>query len=138
MKRYLATFLTMMIVMIVLDFVWLSVIAQPMYQHGIGHLMAKQPNLLFAGLFYLVYVVGLIFFTIKPYAAKKCVYKTTLSAAFFGFFVYASYDLTNLALLMNWPVNLAVIDVAWGVFISSFSATLGKYVLDKLTVTRYF
>lgn len=138
MKRYLATFLTIMIVMIAMDFVWLGVIAQPMYQHGIGHLMAKQPDLLFAGLFYLVYVTGLIFFTIKPYAAKKGVYKTTLSAALFGFFVYASYDLTNLALLINWPLKLAVIDIAWGVFISSLCATLGKFVLDKLTITRYF
>ena len=138
MKRYLATFLTIIIVMIALDFVWLGVIAQPLYQNGIGHLMAKEPNLLFAGLFYLVYVIGLIFFTIKPYGANKGVYKTMLSAAFFGFFVYASYDLTNLALLKNWPLKLAVIDIAWGVFISGFSAALGKYVLDKLTVTRYF
>ena len=138
MKRYLAAFLTIIIVMIALDFVWLGVVAQPMYQQGIGHLMATQPNLLFAGLFYLVYVIGLIFFTIKPYASRKGVYKTALSSAFFGFFVYASYDLTNLALLKHWPVNLAIIDVAWGVFISGFSATLGKYVLDKLTVTRYF
>lgn len=138
MKRYLAAFFTIIVVMIALDFVWLGIIAEPLYKHGIGHLMAEQPNLLFAGLFYLVYVLGLIFFAIKPYAAKKGVYKTALSAASFGFFVYASYDLTNLALLKNWPVNLAVIDVAWGIFISSFSAALGKFVLDKLTVTRYF
>ena len=138
MKRYLAAFISMAIVMIALDFIWLGTIAQPLYQQGVGHLMAAQPNLLYAGLFYLVYVLGLIIFTIAPFAFKKGLRRTAFRAMLFGFFVYASYDLTNLALLKNWPLDLALIDISWGIFISCISASVGKFVLDKLTKTRYF
>ena len=138
MKRYLAAFISMAIVMIALDFIWLGTIAQPLYQHGVGHLMAAEPNLLYAGLFYLVYVLGLIIFTIAPFAFKKGLRRTAFRAMLFGFFVYASYDLTNLALLKNWPLDLALIDISWGIFISCISASVGKFVLDKLTKTRYF
>ncbi len=138
MKKYFAAYLSIAIVMVVLDFIWLAIIAEPIYKSGIGHLMASKPNLLFAGLFYMVYVLGLIMFSIKPYASNPGLRKTTVTAATFGFFVYASYDLTNLALLKNWPLNLALIDIAWGVFISSVSATVGKFVLDRFAKTRYF
>lgn len=138
MKRYLAAFLTIAIVMVALDFIWLGTVAEPIYHRGIGHLMATEPNLLFAALFYVVYVFGLIVFTLAPYAFKKGLRKTAFRAALFGFFVYASYDLTNLALLKNWPVNLAAIDITWGIFISCISATIGKWMLDRLTKTRYF
>ena len=60
------------------------------------------------------------------------------AAALFGFTVYASYDLTNLALLKNWPISLAVIDIVWVVFISCISAAIGKFVLDRLTKSRHF
>lgn len=138
MKRYLAAFIAIAFIMIVLDFIWLGTVAQPIYQQGVGHLMAAEPNLLFAALFYIVYSLGLIVFTVAPYAFKKGLRKTAFRAVLFGFFVYASYDLTNLALLKNWPVDLALIDIAWGMFISCISASLGKWVLDKLTKTRYF
>ncbi len=138
MKKYFAAYVAIALVMVVLDFIWLTVIAEPIYQRGIGHLMASQPNLIYAALFYMVYVLGLVIFSIKPYASNPGLRKTTIAAATFGFFVYASYDLTNLALLKNWPINLAVIDIVWGVFISSISATTGKFVLNRFSKTRYF
>ncbi|HYN55285.1 MAG TPA: DUF2177 family protein [Methylotenera sp.] len=138
MKKYFAAYLSIAIVMVVLDFIWLAIIAKPIYQSGIGHLMAPEPNLLFAGLFYMVYVLALIIFSIKPYASSPGLRKTTIAAAIFGFFVYASYDLTNLAVLKNWPINLALIGLAWGIFISSISATIGKFVLDRFAKIRYF
>lgn len=138
MKKYLVAYFSIAVVMIVLDFFWLAVVAQPIYQQGIGHLMAAQPNLLFAALFYIIYVLGLMVFTINPYASKPGVGKTAHTAALFGFFVYAAYDLTNLALLKSWPINLAAIDIVWGVFISTISATIGKFILDRFAKTRYF
>lgn len=138
MKKYFKSFVSITVVMIVLDFIWLGVVAQPIYQRGIGHLMAAQPNIGFAALFYIVYVIGLIVFTIAPYSSKLGLRKTVPRSALFGFFVYASYDLTNLALLKNWPITLAIIDIAWGILISCISAIVGKLVLDRSTKNRYF
>lgn len=131
MVRFLSAYLTIIVVMFVLDIVWLSMIAKPVYQEGIGHLMASKPNLLFAGMFYLVYALGLMRFAVMPNIAKLGYKPTFLAATLFGFFVYASYDLTNLALLKDWPFHLSVIDIAWGTLLSGISATLGKWELNR-------
>ena len=119
------------IVMFVLDIIWLSMLAKPLYQQGIGHLMSNQPNLLFAALFYMVFVFGLIWFALKPNHQDKGLKSTFIAAVIFGFFVYASYDLTNLALLKDWPLKLSVIDIAWGTLLSGISALAGKVAFNQ-------
>lgn len=131
MFKFLPAYIATMLVMFVLDVVWLSVLAKPMYQQGIGHLMATKPNLMFAALFYLVFVLGLMWFAIAPNRHEKGVKNTFIAAAIFGFFVYASYDLTNLALLKDWPLGLSVIDIAWGTLLSGISASAGKLVFNR-------
>jgi uncharacterized membrane protein len=130
--KYLPAYLTIIVVMFVLDIIWLSMIAQPLYQQGIGHLMADEPNFLFAGMFYLVYAAGLIWFALMPNRHHRGLKNTFATAAAFGFFVYASYDLTNLALLKDWSLSLSVIDVTWGTLLSGVSAAFGKWVFNRM------
>ncbi len=130
--KFLPAYLVIMLVMFVLDIVWLGTIARPMYQQGIGHLMAQQPNLFFAALFYLVYALGLMWFALLPNRHHRGLKSTFAAAASFGFFVYASYDLTNLAMLKDWPLKLALIDITWGTWLSGVSATLGKWVFNRV------
>ncbi len=132
MIKLLPAYITIIVVMFVLDLVWLSMLAEPLYQAGIGHLMAAKPNLMFASLFYLVYALGLMRFAVIPSIAARGIKNTFVAAAVFGFFIYASYDLTNLALLKDWPLRLSVIDIAWGTLLSGVSASVGKLVLNKL------
>lgn len=120
-----------MLVMFVLDIIWLSLLAKPMYQQGIGHLMAGQPNLIFAAIFYMVFVFGLMWFAVAPNRQDKGLKSTFIAAAIFGFFVYASYDLTNLALLKDWPLRLSIVDITWGTLLSGVSATAGKLVFNR-------
>lgn len=117
--------------MFVLDIIWLSLLAKPMYQQGIGHLMADQPNLIFAAIFYMVFVFGLMWFAVAPNRHAQGLKSTFIAAAIFGFFVYASYDLTNLALLKDWPLRLSIIDITWGTLLSGVSATAGKLVFNR-------
>lgn len=131
MSKWLATYVSMLIFMLVVDIIWLSVIAKPIYQQGIGHLMAAKPNLIFAALFYLVYVFGLLRFAIKPNRAWAGVKQTFFAGASVGLLVYASYDLTNLALLKDWPLDLALLDTAWGTLLSGITASVGKIVFDR-------
>lgn len=131
MLKYLSAYLTTLIIMLVVDIIWLSVVAKPLYQQGIGHLMAIQANLLYASLFYLIYVFGLVKLAVTPYALTSGIKNTFIAGAGVGFFVYASYDLTNLALLKDWPLGLSLLDITWGTLISGVSAAAGKWVFDR-------
>jgi uncharacterized membrane protein len=115
--------------MVALDLLWLGVIAKPIYQQGIGHLMAERPNVPVAVLFYAVFALGLVVFAVAPNASEPQWRKTILAGALFGFFAYATYDLTNLATLKNWPIGMSLLDMAWGSFVSAASAAAGKAAL---------
>ena len=91
------------IVMLALDGLWLGVIAKNLYQQGMGHLMSPQPRLAFAALFYLLYPVGLLIFAVMPGLAEGSVARAAMLGALFGLFAYATYDLTNLAVVRDWP-----------------------------------
>ncbi len=130
MAKYLSAYLATLIVMVAIDLVWLGVLARPLYQRGIGHLMAENANLPFAALFYLMYTLGLVYLGIAPNASTVGVKAAFFAGAALGFFAYATYDLTNLAVLRAWPVWLAAIDMAWGTLISGVATAAGKMALD--------
>ena len=130
--KYAGVYLAVFITMFVIDMIWLRVIAVTWYQQGMSEHLAEVPNLLAAALFYLMFPVGLMIFAILPAEAGSPVLKVAGMGALFGFFAYATYDLTNLAVLKNWPVGLSVLDMAWGALVSGVSATAGKFTFDYL------
>lgn len=129
MSKYFAGYVAALVVMVALDMLWLGVIAKSFYQQGIGHLMADQPNIVAAVAFYLIYAAGLVLFVLGPYGEDPLWGRTLLMGALFGFCAYATYDLSNLATLKDWPVPLTVIDIFWGSIISLISAAAGKFVM---------
>jgi uncharacterized membrane protein len=132
MLKLFVTYLTTTVVMVVIDLVWLGVIAKPMYQAGIGHLMADNPNLVAALFFYALFPMGLMIFAILPEAANAGWQRTALLGALFGFFTYATYDLTNLATLKNYPLQLALVDILWGSLVSTITASAGRWVFNRI------
>lgn len=133
MNKYLAAYGGTAVVMVVLDLIWLGVIAKPLYQQGLGHLMAATPNVPVAVVFYLLFAVGLVIFAVAPQSAPHSWATTLTMGALFGFFTYATYDLTNWATLKDWPWKLSLIDMAWGTLVSTASAAGGKAALDWST-----
>jgi uncharacterized membrane protein len=131
MLKILATYLSTAVVMLVIDLVWLGLIAKPLYQAGIGHLMTDKPNLIAAFFFYALFPIGLMIFAILPGTDSTTWQRTALLAALFGFFAYATYDLTNLATLKNYPLQLALIDMLWGSLVSAIAATAGKFIFNR-------
>lgn len=125
-KHYMLT----LIPFLVLDAIWLGVVAQGLYQAQIGFLLAKNPNWAAAGVFYLLYVAGLVVFVVAPGIRAGATGQAALRGAFFGLVAYATYDLTNLATVDRWPVLLTAVDLVWGAFLSaatSFAAVwLGR------------
>ena len=116
--------------MVALDMLWLGVIAKSFYMQGIGHLMAERPNVAVAVGFYVLYALGIVVFAVAPGEAGGWS-RTLALGAMFGFFAYATYDLTNLATLKNWPISVTLVDMAWGSLVSAASAAAGKLALDK-------
>ena len=131
MTRLIAAYAATLIVMVAVDLLWLGVVAKPLYQQGIGHLMAERPNIPAAAVFYAVFALGLMIFVVVPSAGADAWGRTLLAGAMLGFFAYATYDLTNLATLKNWPIGLSVLDIAWGSVLSALSAAAGRAVLIR-------
>lgn len=135
--RAVTVYLATMLAMLVLDALWLGLVAPGLYRQGIGHLMAPEPRLVPAALFYLVYAWGLQLFAVAPERAPWPWPRTLARAAAFGLCAYATYDLSNLATLRDWPVWLAGLDIAWGCVITMAAAAAGKWVRDRMEQTRF-
>jgi len=127
-KLYLATF----IAFFAIDMVWLGFVARTFYRKHLGFLMATSPNWLAALVFYLLFIAGILVFVVVPGLETDSLKTTLLRAALFGLVAYATYDLTNLATLKNWPVLITVVDLAWGmvhsVAVSYVSFLAGKWL----------
>ena len=129
MMKLLGIYIAVFFAMFVLDMIWLRVIATAWYAQGMGHLMASSPNLVAAALFYLLFPLALVIFAVVP-ADGGTLLKAAGMGAMFGFFAYATYDLTNLATLKAWPLGVSALDMAWGSVVSGLSAAAGKLSLD--------
>ena len=131
MMKYAGVYLAVFITMFVIDMVWLGVIAKSTYAEAMGPLLSPSPNLWAAAAFYLMFPAGLLIFAVLP-GETSSVLKVAAMGALFGFFAYSTYDLTNLAVIKNWPVGLTFLDMAWGALVSGVSASVGKLTLDYL------
>ncbi len=130
---YVVAYLTTAIVFLAVDAVWLGVVARRFYADQLGALLKSSPDLRIAAGFYAVYVVGIVIFAVAP-ALEADAWRTALvKGALFGFFAYATYDLTNLATLEGWPVTVSVVDVVWGTGLTAGAALMG-FVLTKRLV----
>jgi uncharacterized membrane protein len=115
LKLYLAT----LAAFFAIDMLWLGLVARTFYRKYLGFLMAPNPNWLAAIIFYLLFIVGILVFVVLPGLESGSLQSTLLRAALFGLITYATYDLTNLATVRDWPVIVTVVDLAWGTVLST-------------------
>jgi len=109
-------------VFFIIDMVWLGLVAKNFYQDQIGFLLGPV-NWTAAIIFYLLFIVGILVFAVLPALDSGSLTKAVLLGAFFGFVAYATYDLTNLATVKDWPLTVVVVDMIWGAVLSSSVAT---------------
>lgn len=114
------------VVLMALDVVWLTTMAPLLYQPTIGHLLAPEPDLAAAALFYAVYLVGVLVFAVRPLTLDASAWAAAGRGALFGFVAYATYDLTNQATLQNWPWRVTAIDLLWGTFLTATASGAAK------------
>ena len=132
MNKYIVVYVVSALVMLCIDMAWLGVVAKSYYRGKIGHLMAAEVNFPAGMIFYLIFPIGIIFFSHNTWSAQSPWIATFAMGAIFGFFAYATYDLTNLSTLRGWPVMLSVIDVGWGALISGVVAVTARAVFIRI------
>ncbi len=118
------------IIFFALDYVWLTRIANDFYRRQIGTLLLDQPKLGAAGLFYVFYVAGIVFFAVLPALRDQSWTAALFAGALFGALAYGTYDMTNYATLKNWPLAVVFADIAWGTTLTGISALAG-YALSR-------
>ncbi|MBN2548808.1 MAG: DUF2177 family protein [Anaerolineales bacterium] len=121
---YLKLYLAAVVVFFAIDMVWLGVVARGLYRKYLGYLLSPSPNWTAAIIFYLLFVAGLLIFAVVPGLQAGSFNKALLLGALFGFMTYATYDLTNLATIKDWPLFITIVDMIWGVVLASAVTSL--------------
>ena len=129
---YLKLYALTVPVFFIIDLTWLGVVARGFYQKNLKFILSPNVNWTAAIIFYLMYIAGILIFAVVPGVAKDSWRHAALWGALFGFFTYATYDLTNLALLKDWPLNIVIVDILWGVVLCTIVATLSFYIAKWL------
>jgi uncharacterized membrane protein len=132
MSRILLTYAVSVPVFFIVDMIWLGVIARGFYRKALEPLLAPNINWTAALIFYFLFLVGVLVFALLPGIEKRSLVYTVLMAALFGFISYATYDLTNLATLRDWPLMLSIVDMMWGAFLSASTAGLTYLIMSRI------
>lgn len=108
-----------LLVLLVLDLIWLGFVARGFYQEQLGHLMRPDVRWLPAVLFYIIYVAAVVGLVVVPAVEQQSLGRALAFGALFGLAAYSAYDLTSLALIRDFPLKVAVVDLAWGTFLTA-------------------
>jgi len=127
---YLKLYLLTVPVFFAIDLLWLGVVAKNFYQNNLSAFLSPSVNWPAALAFYFMYIAGIILFAVKPGLDAQSIGKAALWGALFGFFTYATYDLTNLATLRDWPIKVVIVDIAWGTLLCTLVAS-GSYLIGR-------
>jgi uncharacterized membrane protein len=130
--KLLLAYLLTSVVFFAIDLIWLGVIAKNLYRKYLGGFLSDTVNWTAAFVFYALFIVGIFIFSILPAVEKNSFSHAVIMGALFGFFTYATYDLTNLATLKNWPLTIVYIDIIWGTILTGLVAAAGYWITKKI------
>ena len=119
---------TTLVVFVGFDVAWLALVAVEMFQSQLGSILRPEPMLGAAIAFYPIYSFGLVALAVHPAIAARSLWIAAAKGALVGLTAYATFDLTNLAIIKDWTVGLAIVDIAWGVVVSTVASIAGTFV----------
>jgi uncharacterized membrane protein len=132
MKIYVLSYVAAALVFVAIDAVWLSVMSNALYRPFLGDILLEKFNPAPAVFFYLLYFGGIVYFAIAPAIASGRWITALYNGALFGFFAYATYDLTNQATLKVWSTVVTVADLCWGTALTAVAAALGYLIANAI------
>jgi uncharacterized membrane protein len=132
MKNYLIAYGAALVAFLIIDGLWLGLVAKNYYANNLGDLLRKDFLLLPGVIFYLMFTAGLVLLAVRPGQPDISLLNIALHGAVVGLLAYGTYDLTNLSTLRSWPPMLSIVDMAWGTVLSATVA------LSSAVCVRYF
>jgi uncharacterized membrane protein len=114
------------------DIIWLGILMKDYFQNKLGHLMMDEVNMNVAALFYLTYAIGIVVFAVKPAIEKQSIKPTFIYGGLFGFLAYGTYDFTNWATLRDWPADMTLVDLSWGIIITALVGAASYKILKMI------
>lgn len=127
----LRNFAITFVVFMAIDLIWLGFIAKNLYSKYLGYIMTDKVNWGAAILFYVLFIIGLLFFVITPALDKNSWTYALGAGALYGLLTYATYDLTNLATLKDWPITITVIDMIWGTTLAALTSIISFSIIQR-------
>jgi uncharacterized membrane protein len=122
---YVASYIAAFVFFLSVDVVWIKSVARPLFERYVGDMLLETPRLGTAATFYALYVAGIIYFSVIPAVSGETWRIAALNGAIIGFLAYGTYEATNLATLKGWTYEMAVIDLVWGLVLTSMTAVVG-------------
>lgn len=119
LRLFAKLYLIVLPVFFALDMLWLGLLAKDFYDAQIGSLLKADVNWTAAVVFYLVFIAGIVHFVLVPAVERASLKQAALNGAAFGFVTYATFDLTSLALIRDWPLAITLVDLAWGTVLTA-------------------
>lgn len=132
MMIYFTGYIAALLTFAVVDMAWLATMTPRFYRPTLGDILISGVNLPPAIVFYLLYPIGLLVFAMNPALKSGSIKTAIVYGALFGFFTYATYDLSNYATLRNWTLQLTLADVAWGTILAAIASTAAFWLVSKL------
>ncbi|MBK8884748.1 MAG: DUF2177 family protein [Bacteroidales bacterium] len=129
---FIRLFLIALPTFFVIDMIWLVLVARKFYSEQLGFLMRPDIGWTAAIIFYLIFIAALVTFVITPAVEKQSWSHALLYGAFFGLVTYATYDLTNLATLKDWPVIVTIVDLIWGSVLAASISVVTYFIAVKI------
>lgn len=131
---FIKTYLITLPIFLAIDMVWLGVVAKKFYAQHLGFLMKTNVNFVAAGLFYLLFVVGLVVFAVLPAFEKNSWTQALFLGALLGFISYSTYDLTNLATIKDWPLVVTIVDMVWGTVLGALVSLTSYFIVRRFWI----
>lgn len=132
--EFVKLYLIALPIFFIIDMFWLGVVAKGFYRKHLGYLMAPRVNWPAAIIFYLTFIAGVLLFVVIPARNSDSLWTAVVMGALFGFFTYATYDLTNLATVKDWPLVVTIVDLCWGMALSGSVAVLTFLISNALKI----
>lgn len=124
---YLKIYFIAFIIFLIIDVVWIGLVAKNFYASNLGHLMAKNFNLWAALIFYVIYIFAIVYFVVIPAVDAQSFNVALINGFILGLVCYSTYDLTNYATLENFPLKVVVVDMIWGSFLTTSISVITYY-----------
>lgn len=132
MLKLITSYFIALLSFFALDMVWLGLISKNYYKQKLGFILSDNPNWAAAIIFYLIFIGGILFFAVNPSLKVGRWQTAVLNGALLGALCYATYDLTNMATIAKWPIEIVIIDIIWGMVLTGCVSVITYLLTEKI------